>query len=175
LLRALAELKQRKPSNKFRLVLTCELLPGKNPGSYKTEIASGLLRELEIEQEVVQLGAVPYPLLHHVYRSCDLYVAPAYTETFAHPLVEAMACGLPIVASDLTVHREITGGAALFFERFSAAALADRVIELMDNLSKKAELRNRGLERSAMFSWKNHAERLLELAEGLLRHGRVAS
>ena len=116
LLRAMALFKQRRPARKVRLLLTCELAPGKNPGSYRTKEASDLIHELGIAEDVVQLGAVPYPLLHHVYRSCDIYVSPAYTETFAHPLVEAMACGLPIVASDLEVHREITGGAALFFE-----------------------------------------------------------
>ena len=64
---------------------------------------------------VVELGAVPYSLLHQVYRECDIYVTPAYAESFAHPLVEAMASGLPIVASDLAVHREICQDAAIYF------------------------------------------------------------
>ena len=119
LLHAVALLKQRRPSSRIRLVLTCELAEGKNPGDYRTAEASALLHDLQIAEDVVQLGTIPYPLLHHVYRSCDIYVTPAYTETFAHPLVEAMACGLPIVASDLAVHREISDGAALFFEKFS--------------------------------------------------------
>ncbi len=169
LLRAVALLKQRRASSKIRLVLTCELAPGKNPGSYKTEEASALLRDLQIADDVAQLGTIPYPLLHHVYRSCDIYVTPAYTETFAHPLVEAMACGLPIVASDLAVHREITNGSALFFERFSPADLADKVTQLMDSPSLQSDLRERGLRRVASFSWKDHAERLLEMARAMAR------
>ncbi len=167
LLRAVALLKQRRPSNKIRLVLTCELAPGKNPGSYRTAEASALLHELQIAEDVVQLGTVPYPLLHHVYRACDLYVTPAYTETFAHPLVEAMACGLPIVASDLAVHREIANGAALFFERFSPADLADKVTHLLDSPSLQSDLREQGLRRAGSFSWKAHAEKLLEMAKML--------
>src|SRR5882672_7237212 len=85
LLRALALLKQRRPSRRIRLLLTCDLAPGKNPGSYRTAKVSSLLHELQITEDVVQLGTIPYPLLHHVYRCCDLYVTPAYTETFAHP------------------------------------------------------------------------------------------
>ena len=169
LLRAIPLLKERRPSRRIRLLLTCELVPGKNPGSYRTEEASGLLQELQIAEDVVQLGAIPYPLLHHLYGSCDVYVTPAYTETFAHPLVEAMASGLPIVASDLPVHREITNEEALFFERFSPVDLADKVIRLLDSPSLQSDLRERGLLQAKRFSWKNHAARLLEMASTLTR------
>jgi glycosyltransferase involved in cell wall biosynthesis len=168
LLRGFALLKERPPARKIRLVLTCELSPGKNPGSYQTGEVSRLLRELKIADDVIQLGAVPYLRLHQLYRSCDLYVTPAYTETFAHPLVEAMACGLPIVASDLAVHREITNGAALFFERFSPSELADKVTELLDSPPLQAELREKGLSQADHFSWEAHVGRLLELAQSLL-------
>lgn len=168
LLRGLALLKERQPARKIRLVLTCELSPGKNPGSYQTGEVSGLLRELKIADDVIQLGAVPYLRLHQLYRSCDLYVTPAYTETFAHPLVEAMACGLPIVASDLAVHREITNGAALFFERLSPSELADKVTQLLDSPPLQAELHEKGLSQANHFSWEAHAGRLLELAKALL-------
>jgi len=163
LLRGIALLKARYPFRQVRLLLTCELVPGKNPGSYSTREASTLLRELRISSDVVQLGPVPYALLHQVYRSCQIYVTPAYTETFAHPLVEAMASGLPIVASDLPVHREITGGAALFFDRFSPTELADKVAQLLASPQQQSDLQKRGLAQSENFSWKVHVQRLLEL------------
>jgi len=168
LLRGLAFLKRRYPDGRIQLVLTCELAPGKNPGSYRTERANELLRELNISADVVQLGAVAYPQLHYVYRACQIYVTPAYTETFAHPLVEAMACGLPIVASDLEVHREVADGAALFFERFSPEDMAEKVTEVVESPSLQSELRARGLESSARFSWKSHVDKLLELAKTLV-------
>ena len=64
------------------------------------------------------------PCCTSVYRECNMYVAPAYAESFAHPLVEAMASGLPVVAADSAVHREICQDAALYFPRFSPEALA---------------------------------------------------
>ena len=93
---------------------------------------------------MVELGSVPYSLLHHVYRACDIYVTPAYAESFAHPLVEAMASGLPVVASDPAVHREICEDAAIYFQRFSPEELAARVCQLAasDELSK--QLSDRG-------------------------------
>jgi glycosyltransferase involved in cell wall biosynthesis len=170
LFRALALLKQRLPAKKIRLLLTCELAPGRNPGNYRTEEASNLLNELQIDREVAQLGTITYPQLHHVYRACDVYVTPAYTETFAHPLVEAMACGLPVVASDLPVHREITNGAALFFEKFSPSDLAEKVTQLLDSPSLHSDLRERGLRQAENFSWSNHAKQLLDMAKGLVSH-----
>jgi glycosyltransferase involved in cell wall biosynthesis len=167
LLRAVALVKERRPSGRIRLLLTCELAPGKNPGSYRTEGASALLRDLKIEEEVVQLGAIPYRQLHHLYNLSDVYVSPAYTETFAHPLVEAMACGVPIVASDLPVHREITDGAGLFFDRFSPSGLADKIIQLLNSPALQADLRQQGLRRAQSFSWKDHADRLVAMASAI--------
>ena len=148
-------------------MLTCELAPGKNPGSYRTAEASGLLRELDIEENVVQLGSVPYSALHHLYRSCDIYVTAAYTETFAHPIVEAMSSGLPVVASDLAVHREITGGAGLFFAPFLAEDLAGKVMQLATSPQLMTQLREKGLHQSASFSWETHVTSLLKIASDL--------
>ena len=61
----------------------------------------------------------------------DVYVSAAYTETFAHPLVEAMASGIPVVASDIPVHREICADAAKYFPTFSAQALAQVTAQVL--------------------------------------------
>ena len=118
LFRAIPLLRQTLNGRKVRLFLTCKLQDSENPGAYRTNQAAALIDQLGIREEVVELGTVPYRLLHQVYRACDIYVTTAYTETFAHPLVEAMASGLPIVASDLPVHREVCGEAAEYFPSF---------------------------------------------------------
>ncbi len=117
---------------------------------------------------MVELGAVPYSRLHQVYRECNLYVAPAYAESFAHPLVEAMASGLPVVAADSLVHREICQDAALYFPRFSPEALGKRVCQIQDSAGLSKTLSERGRERSRAFSWNKHVDQLLDLAANLL-------
>jgi glycosyltransferase involved in cell wall biosynthesis len=77
-----------------------------------------------------------------------------------------MASGLPIVASDLPVHREICGE-ALFFPRFSPDELANRVLELANDRTLANELATAGLERSRAFSWDRHVEQLLRLGRRL--------
>jgi glycosyltransferase involved in cell wall biosynthesis len=149
-------------------VLTCKLTE-KNSGYYNAKLARGLIRELGISDEVVELGAVPYSVLQHVIRACHIYVTAAYAETFAHPLVEAMACGLPIVASDLPVHREICRDAAVYFPRFSPRMLAERVIELDQSLVLRRKLSDAALRRSCDFSWKDHLDQIVGLARSLKR------
>jgi glycosyltransferase involved in cell wall biosynthesis len=111
---------------------------------------------------------VPYHLLHHLYRSCDIYVSPAYTETFAHPLVEAMSSGLPVVASDLPVHREICQDAATYFPRFSPAILAEQVLQIHQSPELAETLSRNGLKRAQDFRWDAHVDSLLALAQKLL-------
>ena len=161
-------IKKRLGSREVVLFLTCKLAPGTNPGAYSPDLAAALVRQLGVSNEVVELKTVPYKLLHHVYRASDVYVSPAYAESFAHPLVEAMSSGIPVVASDLAVHKEVCGSAALYFERFSAEQLAERVMEIARSPQLAAELSRTGIDRSTAFSWKGHVESIVALAENLI-------
>ncbi len=167
LIRATAILKKMLHPRTVRLILTCKLSSKDNPGDYRADKAAKSVEELRLDQEVVELGAVPYGMLHHVYQACALYVTPAYAETFAHPLVEAMASGLPVIASDLAVHREICGEAARYFPRFSPEMLAEEVVRLSDSPEQSAAMREMGRLRSHDFSWRRHVEELLMLARTL--------
>ena len=170
LFRAVPLLRQRMPGRKIRLFLTCKLQDADNPGKYKTQAAAALVEQLGIREEVVELGAVPYRSLHQVYRACDLYVSSSYAETFAHPLVEAMASGLPIVASELSVHREVCRDAADYFPRFDSGALADRAADVLtseDSWSSKVETAK---SQSLAFRWDKHVGMIVGLLDKLATH-----
>jgi len=167
LLRAIPILSSRLQGKKVKLFLTCQLKSDENPGSYRAESAASLAKEMR--DEVVELGTIPYRSLHHVYRACHIYVTPAYAESFAHPLVEAMSSGLPVVASDLPVHREICRDAGIYFPRFSPEALAERVLQIQGSTEFAAKLSCCGLRRARDFSWGEHVERLVIMAQKLAR------
>jgi glycosyltransferase involved in cell wall biosynthesis len=171
LIRALPLLRERVAGRPVRLLLTCRLAAGANPGAYNPEGAANLVKQIGVSDLVIELGAIPYGQLHQVYRRADIYVTPAYTETFAHPLVEAMASGLPVVASDLAVHREICGDAATYFPRFSPRELAERVAQLSGSPETAKCLAALGYERSSRFSWKSHTNELLKLSGTLIDSG----
>jgi glycosyltransferase involved in cell wall biosynthesis len=168
LIRALPLLRDQIRPRPVKLFLTCSLAAGKNPGSYRAESAAALVKKLGVSDMVVELGAIPYQRLHLLYTHADIYVTPAYTETFAHPLVEAMASGLPVVASDLPVHQEICGEAATYFPRFSAEGLAGAVAQVALAPETSRRMAVLGLEQSCKFSWKTHVEKILELCRNLL-------
>ena len=171
-LRAIALIRTQSGAPGVRLFLTCELKKEQTPGAYDPRSAAKLIDDLGIRHHVVELGAVSYEQLHHVYRACDVFVSAAYTETFAHPLVEAMACGLPVLASDLSVHREICGEAAVYFKGFSPELLASELARLASDEPARHSLAMRGREQSLRYSWKSHVNQIISLAEELLK-GRV--
>ena len=175
LFRALPLIKQKLVNQKVKLLLTCELKAGADSSSYNPTSAAALVRELGVENDIVQLGILPYRFLHCVYKSSDIYVTPSYAESFAHPTVEAMSCALPIVASDLPVHREICQDAAVFFPRFSPERLADHVCEIAQSPRQSAAMSARGTRRALDFSWEKHVNQLIALARGLHVGGAACS
>ena len=169
LIRALPVLRKRLQGRPLRLLLTCQLAAGMNPGAYRADTAAQLAKELGVSEMIVELGAIPYQQLHHLYAQADIYVTPAYAETFAHPLVEAMASGVPVVASDIAVHREICGEAGVYFERFSPEALAGRVLQIANGTDMRKAMVTKGLRRAGDFSWRLHVEQIIKLSRALMR------
>jgi glycosyltransferase involved in cell wall biosynthesis len=169
LFRAMPILSSRLKGKKVKLFLTCRLNSGENPGTYRAESAASLANELRESENIVELGTIPYRSLHHLYRACHIYITPAYAESFAHPLVESMSCGLPVVASDLPVHREICGDAGIYFPHFSSETLAERVLQIQESPQFAEELSRNGLRRARDFSWSEHVDRLVVLARELVR------
>jgi glycosyltransferase involved in cell wall biosynthesis len=165
LIRALSLLRDRLAPKRVCLMLTCRLHSEANPGSYRADSADHLVKQLGLANNVIELGSIPYSLLHQLYRACDIYVTAAYAESFAHPLVEAMSSGLPVAAADTQVHREICGDSAVFFPSMSPAGLADQVCRLVQDKDLAKGSRAKGQLRSRDFSWKKHVQQLLDLAQ----------
>ena len=113
------------------------------------------------------LGVLPYEQIWQAYREADVFVFPSLCESFGHPLVEAMAGGLPVVASDIPVHREICGEAAQYFPARDAEALAGRLAAVAREGSLREEIARRGTARVRNFLWEDHVERLLLLLREL--------
>jgi glycosyltransferase involved in cell wall biosynthesis len=173
LFRSLNLIRAMLPERNPKLLLTTRLRSGDNPGDFRAEPAAALVRELGLSDHVIELGSIPYRQLHHLYGACDIYATAAYAETFAHPVVEAMSCGLPVVASDLPVHREVAGDAAVYFPRFSPEVLAQQVREVVKMPELAQRMSRHGEQRARDFSWGKHVDQLVGVARGLLARGVV--
>jgi glycosyltransferase involved in cell wall biosynthesis len=171
LLRALPELNRlavAKTGRSVELVLTTTIGDGIVHGGYDTTNAASLIKTLGVDRCLRMLGEVPYGQLHHLYEVCDLFVCPSYAESFGHPLVEAMASGLPVATADLPVHREVGGEAVATFSPFDFADLARCCAELLADDSRRMKMREDGLARAREFSWDRHVSGLVEIAGRLL-------
>ena len=171
LIRALPILKkkiEKELGKAVQLVLTTDIRRGAVYGGYDATDAAELIDRLDLREEIAMLGDVPYDKLHRLYRLCDLFVCSSYSESFGHPLVEAMAMGLPVVATNTDVHREVCGDAAVYFDIFDEHELAAQCARVLTDHELSQRLKARGPERSRLFSWDQHTVGLVSLIERVL-------
>ena len=112
-----------------------------------------LARTLGLEGRLVRAGLHTDPRLAELYGVADVLLFPSHAEGFGWPPVEAMACGIPVVTSDLPVLREVADGAALHAGADDVAGLTAAVAAVLGDPARAAELRERGLRRAEAFTW----------------------
>ncbi len=147
----------------FRFVTTAQVQDPRTTDSVCRSGDQALLDDDRIAAKVQMLGDVEYAHLPELYARADCFIFPSCVESFGHPMVEAMASGLPVVAADTSINREILGDAALYFDPFDAEGLARCVLTLANDPAAITRLRRRSLERSRQFEWRAHVDRLLTL------------
>jgi glycosyltransferase involved in cell wall biosynthesis len=119
---------------------------------------------------LVTLGRHNYQDLPALYNSHDVFVFPSVSETFGHPMAEAMSCGLPLVVADTAVNREICGDAALYFQPFSVSGLVAAVRQLDQDPELRRQLAEIGRKRAVQrFGWNDHVDRLIATFETIAR------
>jgi glycosyltransferase involved in cell wall biosynthesis len=125
-----------------------------------TPAQRALMRRRSLERHVVVMPFVERPVLAALYRRAALVMLPSEREGFGLPVVEAMACGAPVLASDLPVLREVGGDAAEYCATGEPSLWAERVLALLaerdSDPSRWASRRQNGFDRAAAFSWDRH-------------------
>jgi glycosyltransferase involved in cell wall biosynthesis len=109
------------------------------------------------QARVVRPGYVSDEQLVRLYSGADCFLYPSFGEGFGFPVLEAMACGAPVVASDRGSLPEIVVDAGMLLDPLDEEGLADALAALLDSPERRAELARRGRERAAQFSWERCA------------------
>jgi alpha-1,3-rhamnosyl/mannosyltransferase len=131
-------------------------LPGKSSGELSTAIGQhGLTGAVHV------LGWLPRRTLIGMFKFAEALVFPSTFEGFGMPVAEALACGLPVVCSDIPPLRETAEDCAAFFDPASEEALAEALRSTLANSELRAKRVKTGLERAQAFTWKRAAERTL--------------
>ncbi|MBP7687361.1 MAG: glycosyltransferase family 4 protein [Thermoflexales bacterium] len=148
LLRAFAQVRRSHPE--VRLVMAGQL-------GWKHRAIWQEIESLELADAVQWLGYVPAADLPALYTLATAFAFPSIYEGFGLPVIEAMACGTPVLTSQATALAEVAGDAALLIDPLAVEAIAAGLRRLLDDAALRDELRARGLHRAAEFSWERAA------------------
>jgi glycosyltransferase involved in cell wall biosynthesis len=107
------------------------------------------------------LGYVGDEMLAPLYRGATLVAMPSLYEGFGLPLLEAMACGAPVVASNASSFPEVAGDAAVLLDPDEPDVWAEAMRELLGNEEKRRALQQKAIERAELFSWERTAQQTL--------------
>jgi glycosyltransferase involved in cell wall biosynthesis len=130
-----------------------------------------LLDELRIHDRTVLAGYIPDEDLPGVYALASVFCYLSVAEGFGIPPLEAMASGTPVIVSDIAVHREVCGDAAAFVDPNDLDGISKHLSEIVSGTKLREENIKRGIQRARQFTWKNSAQKLLEvLHKGTSRH-----
>ena len=153
-LEAFAQLKRDPRHRGLKLVKVGG--PGKAEWDYRRE-TERRLRDLGLGDEVVFTGRIPDEDVVALYSGARCLVFPSLYEGFGFPVLEAMACGCPVVTSTSSSLPELAGDAALLVDAYDPAAIAAAMRRLVEDDALRRELRERGLRRAAEFTWERTA------------------
>lgn len=140
-------------------------------GPYDARYSEHLVQqatELGVGDRVKFLNYVPYQELPKLINSAVALVFPSLWEGFGFPALEAMACGTPVITSNLASLPEVTGDAAILVDPYNVAEIADAMALLDRDPTLAAELRRKGLTRSQLFSWEKTGAMTVELLDRYL-------
>jgi glycosyltransferase involved in cell wall biosynthesis len=150
---AFARVKKENPSN-LKLVLT-----GKRTWSARE--ADELIARHGIQSEVIDLGKSPLEELPALYGGAQALVFASFWEGFGFPIVEAMACGTPVITSNVSSMPEVAGDAALLVDPHSIDEIAAAIHNITNQPRLREELKVKGLARAQQFSWETTARQTL--------------
>jgi glycosyltransferase involved in cell wall biosynthesis len=125
------------------------------------------LEELPVRDDVHFPGYIPADDLPMLYNAATMVAVPSVYEGFGLPVLEAMACGTPVVCSDVSSLPEIGGGAARYFDPYDVERMVEAIRAVWTDADLQAEMGQRGLEQAAKFSWERAAQ------ETLIVYGRI--
>jgi len=155
LIEALSILRDSHPEIKEKMVLIGDASFGYDEVKY-------VIEEFNLNYDVLMPGWVDEEDLPYLFNGASAFIFPSKHEGFGIPILQAMACGVPVAASDIPVFKEVAGDAILYFDHQDKKAIAEAMAEIINNVELHKELTEKGLERVKNFSWKRCAEETLK-------------
>lgn len=121
----------------------------------------------ELINQIVLTGYVVNTDLPAIYAQSSVFLYPSLRESFGIPMLEAMACGVPVITSNTSSMPEVAGDAAHIIDPFKPEEITEGIIKILNDETYRKSFCTKGLERSKQFSWQNMAQGYLKLYESI--------
>lgn len=138
---------------------------------WKVEKDFKLLDDLGLRDSVIFPGFIPDEDIPKFYSLADLFVMPSLYEGFGIPVLEAMACGCPVVTTKTGCSPEVAGGGAVLVDPYNPEEMARGMLAVLSDEALRADLVRKGYLRAKEFSWEKCARETLELFESIAIDG----
>jgi glycosyltransferase involved in cell wall biosynthesis len=122
-----------------------------------------LISRLGLDPHLIFTGHVPDEDIPLLYNGADALAFPSLFEGFGFPILEAMACGCPVVTSNVTSLPEVAGGAAIIVNPYRVDDIAEGLYRALTDQPLRVDLISRGLARSREFTWRKTAADVLKI------------
>lgn len=122
-----------------------------------------LINKLNLQNDVINLGFIQDDDLPYLYNLAQCLIFPSLYEGFGIPILEAQACGCPVITSKTGCTPEVSGGAALLVDPYNCEEIAQAIYDILNNRDLREKLIANGLENVKNFSWSKTAEQTLQL------------
>src|SRR5262249_53381062 len=133
------------------------------PYGWRSRGLDELIHRTKVSHAIQFTGYVPFEDLPALYSLAEVFVYPSMYEGFGLPVIEAMACGTPVITGRAAALAEVGGDAVEQAERMDAAALGQAMARLARDPARRAVLSQRALARAERFSWQRAARETLEV------------
>lgn len=127
------------------------------------------VQRLGLEEALHFTGFVPEEDLPALYNGADLFIFPSLYEGFGLPVLEAMACGTPVITSNVASLPEVAGDAAILIDPYKSDAIAAAMHRVLSDSTLAADLRERGMARASQFSWEHTARATLAVYQQIVQ------
>lgn len=121
------------------------------------------VERLSLEDDVLFLKKVPVADLLHLYNAARVLVMPSFYEGFGRPALEAMACGTPVIVSNVSSLPEVVGDAGILVSPHDPEDIAVAIWRVLSDAQLREEMRAKGLSRATCFSWERAAQQTLDV------------
>lgn len=160
LLRAFKKLKKERRFKDLKLIKVGKA--GGREADFRKQTLD-IIQTLELDKEVIFTEFVPKEELPFYYSGAECFVFPSLFEGFGLPPLEAMACGCPVITSNVASLPEIIGNTGLLIDPHNVNEITQALGEVLGDDNLKRELRTKGLERARGFSWEKAAKETMEV------------